>query len=254
VAKKKKGAQGPARKSGAALKGRGPKNKARLSATRRAKSQRARTATGRRTARQPARRARTAALATRSADSITAAVNAVWDQPDNTKISNCAASTPRPNEDCNCFLKNAVRAFFSTAQAFDDATKDADAIVDILADTTNGWTEIPDSDGGGTQRTADAIAAFNSDGKLVIAGMRSGDLGDTHGHLAVVVKGTEMAGSANLEVPRCTAGSVNAAARVKNKGVNWSFGASRPRQVRYFWKVPDASSPQLPRRQRRRPK
>jgi hypothetical protein len=177
------------------------------------------------------------------ADSATTAIDAVWDQSDSSGMSNCAVGTPQPNRDCNCFLKNAARGFFSSVQAFDDASKVADDIIGILADSSNGWTEIADSGGDGTQRTADAISAFNIDRKIVIAGMTSGELGDTNGHLALVVKGTETAGSANLVVPKCTAGSVNSTARVKDRGVNWSFGKTMPRKVRYFWRIPDTLAP-----------
>lgn len=170
---------------------------------------------------------------------MTMAVDAVWDQPNNTQASNCAAFTERPNRDCNCFVKNAVRGFFRTTQAFDKTDTDADSVVDILSDPANGWIEVPNPDGDGTLRTADAIVAFNSKGKVVIAGMKSGDLGAANGHVAVVVAGTEHAGAANLNVPMCTAGSIAAAGRVKDRGVNWSFGSSKVRQVRYFWQVPN---------------
>lgn len=182
---------------------------------------------------------------------MAAAIDTVWDQADGSNMSNCANSISRPNMDCNCFLKNAARGFFSATQAFDDPTKDADAIVGILADASNGWTEIPDSDGAGTQRTADAIAAFNTDNKVVIAGMTSDALGQNHGHLALVVAGTTNAGSAKLVVPNCTAGSANAGARVKDKGVNFSFGADVPRNIRYFCRLPDTSSPLAAKRRGR---
>jgi hypothetical protein len=190
------------------------------------------------------------------ADSVTTAIDAVWDQSDGSAMSNCAANISQPNQDCNCFLKNAARGFFSSVQAFDDANKLADDIIGILADSSNGWTEIADSSGDGVQRTADAIAAFGTSNKIVIAGMTSGELGDTKGHLALVVKGTETAGSANLVVPKCTAGSIKAAGRVKDRGVNWSFGKTMPKNVRYFTRAPDTSPPValMLRRKKRRPR
>jgi hypothetical protein len=198
----------------------------------------------RRTGRTAAGRRRSSRdVATWAGSSMTTAIDAVWNQTDGSSMSNCASSISQPNMDCNCFLKNAARGFFSATQAFDDPSKDADAIVGLLADTSNGWTEIADSDGTGTQRTADAIAAFNTDNKVVIAGMTSDALGQDHGHLALVVAGTTTAGSANLTVPNCTAGSANAAARVEDQGVNFSFGKTMPTKIRYFWRLPDTSPP-----------
>jgi hypothetical protein len=201
--------------------------------------------TGGPTSKSSARAPRTAVRARRfaawDADSMTTTIDAVWDQADNSQATNCASGIARPNRDCNCFLKNAARSFFSGTQAFDNASKNADQIIGLLADSSNGWTEIANTGGDGAQRTADAIAAFNDDHKVVIAGMTSDELGDTNGHLALVVSGTETAGSAKLDVPKCTAGSKNDTARVKDKGVNWSFGKTKVRQVRYFWRVPDVS-------------
>lgn len=178
------------------------------------------------------------------ATSMTKHIDDVWDQPDDTQMSNCAAGATRPSDDCNCFLKNAARGFFSATEAFDDATLKVDAIIKILSKAANGWTEIPNAGGDGKQRTADAITAFNTDQKVVIAAMTSAALGDPNGHIALVVAGTESAGTARLTVPKCTAGSIGTAA-VKDKGVNWSFGASMPAKIQYFWKLPDTSGPTL---------
>src|SRR5260221_8644626 len=98
---------------------------------------------------------------------MTSAIDGIWDQSDGSKMKNCASSIARPNQDCNCFAKNAARKFFSTVQTFDQESKEADEIVALLADSSNGWTEILDSDANGTRRTADAISAFNSEGKVV---------------------------------------------------------------------------------------
>jgi hypothetical protein len=200
---------------------------------------------GRRTISSPApaakvRRKPKSVRAAWTEDAITAAINAVWDQSDGSQMSNCAVTVPRPNQDCNCFVKNAVRGFFSSSQPFDGPDQKADAIIDILT-TANGWSEIPDAGDGGTQRSLDAIAAVDA-AKIVIAGMKSGDLGDTNGHLAVLVKGSDSAPSSGIaKVPNCTAGSGNASARVKNKGVNWSFGKNNAGKVRYFQQLPDTS-------------
>jgi hypothetical protein len=170
-------------------------------------------------------------------DDIKRMAETVWDQT--TSGTNCALSgdhVPIPKEDCNCYIKNACRQFV-TALPFDTPAFDADAIIGELARTGSGWNSV------GTD--PDAAAAAANAGNVVVAGLTSNELGENNGHVALVVIGTEYSGTWGRDLPRCVAGAINPVARVKDRGVQFSFPAKKAMEIRYFSRMPDREAPQF---------
>lgn len=168
-------------------------------------------------------------------DEIQRVGETVWDQT--TPGKNCAVTNgqpPLPKEDCNCFIKNSCRQFISTL-SFDNLTFNADDILRAVSRADSGWTALganPDS----------AVSAV-SEASVVIAGLSSAELEDSNGHLALVVTGTEFSGTWSRSFPRCIAGSVNSGARVKDRGVQFTFPVKKAPSVRYFSRKPDVAVP-----------
>jgi hypothetical protein len=140
-------------------------------------------------------------------------------------LAECAADWPNNNKDCNTFVKVVVRPFFEP-DLFSGAGMNADAIIGEM-NAQSGWTKL------GTSHTG-AISAAKA-GEFVIAGMTSTELGDGHGHLAVVV-GDDGGNSGEVLVPICYAGSLSSNARVARERVSGTFGTDNARQSRisYF--------------------
>lgn len=136
------------------------------------------------------------------------------------------------NTDCNKYIKVVSESFFN-AGLFKGLN--ADGIIDFLSNATNGWTNL-----GKDHASAIIDAKAN---KFVIAGMKSSELNDDHGHLAVVV-GLDGQASGTIIVPICFAGSLNPRARVSKKRVSETFSAifARENKISYFSKSPDRSS------------
>ncbi len=141
-------------------------------------------------------------------------------------LQTCDDVWPGTNTDCNLFVKAAVKPFFGDLFS----TLDADGIVGFLSDLSNGWTN--------TTSIPQAIASAQG-GQFVIAGMTSTQLGQDHGHLAVVCAcDGQMSG--DVVVPLGYAGSIGAAStRIRGARLSGSFPADdvRTEQVTYFSKV-----------------
>lgn len=131
-------------------------------------------------------------------------------------------------KDCNKFA-TAVAGDFNVA-----LSGNADAILAHLADPNSGWTTI----GAGKGVEAEKAAA---DGKLVIAGLSSSDMGDAHGHVVVVVKGN----LAHNKYPIAYWGTINHTDAQGNEtdlsknggkgvGLNYSFNRTDRDNVRYY--------------------
>ena len=134
----------------------------------------------------------------------------------------CKTQWPNHNTDCNDFAK-AVAAKVGVT-----LTGDADSIVDQI--TGSGWTNL----------STDGVAASNAaaQGKLVIGGVKSRDLGDSHGHVVIVVPPTGPL--AHDKYPYAYWGSINGAIRDNGglgKTVNWSFNTVARDKVTYASKV-----------------
>ena len=144
-------------------------------------------------------------------------------------ISECALLFANNSDDCNKFVK-AVCAIFFEPDLFTGPSMNADAIVDELRNGGD-WVSLGTSH---DQAISDALG-----GKMVIAGMTSGELGSSHGHLAIVV-GDDGQASGTITVPICYAGSLNPTARVQRKRVSETFGAQFARQskISYFSREP----------------
>ena len=127
--------------------------------------------------------------------------------------------------DCNQFLKAAVAPYFGNP--FDGLN--ADNIIAMLSDPTNGWTS--------SQSIPDAIANAQN-GLFVIAGMTSAQLGQNNGHVAVVV-GCPGGMSGTVNVPIGYAGSIGTA-QIRGEKLSLSFPrtAVQDSSVSYFSKAP----------------
>lgn len=131
-------------------------------------------------------------------------------------LASCATSYAGSNIDCNVFVKAACGDFVT--DGFFDGL-DADGIVNKL-ESTAGWKK--------TLKIGEAIAAAKI-GKVVIAGMTSSDLGDAHGHLAVVV-GCDGQTSGTVTVPVGYAGSLKPSARLNGGRLTGTFNAQTVRE------------------------
>lgn len=133
------------------------------------------------------------------------------------------------NTDCNKYIKAVSESFFDPGLL--DGLN-ADGIIDFLSNEGNGWANL------GKNHTLAIIDAKAN--KFVIAGMKSLELNDDHGHLAVVV-GLDGQASGTVIVPICYAGSLNPSARVSKKRVSETFNATfaRESKISYFSKAPD---------------
>jgi hypothetical protein len=83
----------------------------------------------------------------------------------------------------------------------------------------------------------DAAAAAANAGHVVVAGLTSDELGENKGHVALVVIGTEYSGTRGCDLPRCVAGALNPVARVKDRGVQFSFPTKKAMEIRPIVKL-----------------
>lgn len=136
--------------------------------------------------------------------------------PKSDEVKNaCVTRWDANREHCNYFVR-AVAADFSIA-----LDGDADAIAATISSPS--WRQEP----GGI-----AAAKAAAEGRLVIGGLTSTELGSAHGHVVVVVAGEPEHG----KYPRAYWTSQNEAIRPKGKegaGINWSFNKSVRDKVRY---------------------
>ena len=123
----------------------------------------------------------------------------------------CEIAWPANNDDCNKFVKAALSDFLA-AGYFDGLN--ADGIVSKMKQPAGYWTQ--------TTSIAAAIAGAKA-GKIVIAGMTSAELGQEHGHLAIVV-GCDGKQSGSVTVPVGYAGSLgNQSARLNGERLSGTF-------------------------------
>lgn len=138
----------------------------------------------------------------------------------------CDAEFAGNKTDCNKFVKAALGPFLG-AGYFDGL--DADGIVGKLKKAGEGWTA--------SRKISVAIAQAKA-GKVVIAGMTSVDLGQQHGHLAVVV-GCDGQLSDTIIVPLGYAGSIDAEdKRLSGGRLSGTFKAAwvREEKIDYYYK------------------
>ena len=144
-------------------------------------------------------------------------------------LDHCAANFDANQGDCNKFLKAAL-ADFLVIGYFDGL--DADEIVGKMRQPGEGWT---------TSRKIDVAISSAKGGNVVIAGMTSVALGESHGHVAVVV-GCDGQTSGQTIVPLGYAGSLgNPGARLDGGRLSGTFSAKmvRSEQLNYYFKPPD---------------
>jgi hypothetical protein len=144
-------------------------------------------------------------------------------------IESCDAKFAANCDDCNKFLKAALSDFL--AEGYLDGLN-ADAIVAKLKSDGEGW---------GTSRSIATVIAQAKAGKVVVAGMTSAALGQSHGHVAVVV-GCDGQPSGDAIVPLGYAGSLdNPAARLDGGRLSGTFEATMVRsgKLDYYFRVPD---------------
>lgn len=150
-------------------------------------------------------------------------------------IQTCEANYDSTKGDCVDFAASVLKFYFK-APDFDGNVL-ADEVVARLKTARRGWTS--------TRSIATAIARAKM-GDFVIAGMAGKDLGEAHGHLAVVV-GVDNASSSGVVVPTAYAGSIGAAA-IRRAPLSKTFNAQKVRTegIDYYYKTPDtepAASP-----------
>jgi hypothetical protein len=122
------------------------------------------------------------------------------------------------SDDCNKFVK-AVAANFGIP-----LVGNADAIVSTIQAMP--WNYI-----GNDLAAAKTASDFASQGKLVVAGLTASELGDSHGHVVVVVPGVLVNGL----YPHAYWGSISAGKAARDQGVNFAFQHPFCDQVKYGW-------------------
>ncbi len=122
-------------------------------------------------------------------------------------------------DDCSKFAK-AVASRFGIK-----LTGQADDIFSQIQQAP--WTPVPGND----LQAAAKAAGFATQGYLVMGALRSGDLGEGHGHVVVVVPGALVGGS----YPFAYWGSIDQGSEGAKKGVNYAFRHPYCDQVRYGW-------------------
>lgn len=146
--------------------------------------------------------------------------------------------------ECNWFAwKIAVE--FCSAHGFGAAKTDlsADRMIEVM-NHSNGWTRIT-APGNDAHAVTDTAIRLANEGKLVVAGMTAAELGQDHGHLAIVVRGDgQRSGIAGRKLPLGHAGSRIGKVRIPNHalgrfGLGWSFPASAWQSYGYWYRLPD---------------
>ncbi len=143
--------------------------------------------------------------------------------------------------DCNKFLK-AVAAELNV----DDfkADQNADDIIEFLERAEKGWTVLTVGDHAAGHTHA-------AEGRFVVAGMKSTDMKQKHGHVCVVTSGELVRSGADMvDYPRGYWGTLGGMGK-KCEGMNYSFPApARIKGIRYYWKaLPSRSADESLRRQ-----
>lgn len=143
-------------------------------------------------------------------------------------LQSCESQFAANNTDCNHFLKAALLPFLALGY-FDGL--DADGIVGKLRTAEARWTN--------TRSISDAITGAKG-GNIVVAGMTSAALNDTHGHVAVLV-GCDGQPSGDTIVPVGYAGALNPVARLDGGRLSGTFLATTVRSegLDYYIKAPD---------------
>ena len=123
--------------------------------------------------------------------------------------------TPSSNN-CSGFIQTIIKDHGLTVLS----NLNADGLVDHL---NSNWAKI------GTGQTGMVAAMLSAgQGKLVIVGAKSGELGHGHGHLAVVL------GRSNGSYPYLYGGSIGIAQTQGDKTLNYIFPKSKLDILRYF--------------------
>jgi hypothetical protein len=89
------------------------------------------------------------------------------------------------------------------------------------------WAPVPGND----LEAAASAARFATQGYLVMGALRSGDLGESHGHVVVVVSGPLVGG----RYPLAYWGSIEQGNEGAHRGVNYAFRHPSCDRVRYGW-------------------
>ncbi len=148
-------------------------------------------------------------------------------------LAQCALKHTGSNlEDCNVFLKAVAKEFFGDSIF---SGLNANGILAAVKANGSGWTI---KTGAGS---IDEAIAKAKDGMFVGAGMTSTELGDTNGHLAIVV-GCDGQLSGGKIVPIGYAGSISQdhTTRIKGARLSGTFPATKVREekVTYFFMEP----------------
>jgi hypothetical protein len=144
-------------------------------------------------------------------------------------IESCDENFDANQGDCNKFLKAAL-ADFLAGNYFENL--DADQIVGKLKSAAEKWT---------TSRSIATVIAQAKAGSVVVAGMTSKTLGQSHGHVAVVI-GCDGQQSGAKTVPLGYAGSLdNPGARLRGGRLSGTFLATmvQDEHLDYYFKSPD---------------
>ena len=122
------------------------------------------------------------------------------------------------SNDCNKFVKAVANNFGIVVSG------NADSVVDAIQNPP--WNYI-----GNDLAAAKQAADIASQGRLVVGGLKASELGDTNGHVVIVVPGALVNGL----YPVAYWGSINPGNAARDKGVNFAFRHPLCDIVRYGW-------------------
>ena len=146
-------------------------------------------------------------------------------------IDTCQNDWEANKADCSGFLK-AVCADLGVAMS----AGLADDIVAWFRDVTNGWEQLTDvtDDAGNVVTRKEELAKNRADAEeLVLCGLTSAELGQPHGHVAVVVSAPLVfSGQNNNYYPIAYWGKLGGVGG-EHQGLNFSFGTGSINRVTY---------------------
>jgi hypothetical protein len=134
-------------------------------------------------------------------------------------VNACINAFPQHQFACNDFVTAVAASLSFTFQG------DADSMVGAIQ--AQPWNYL----GNDLNAAAQAATAAGVDGQFVVAGLTSGELSDTNGHVVVIVPGDLV----NGKYPHLYCGSLKPSIRLQNSSINYAFGPSVRDTVHYGW-------------------
>jgi len=146
-------------------------------------------------------------------------------------IDNCKNYWPAHKDDCSGFVK-AVCAGLGVVMS----NGLADDIVAYINDAANGWellTDVTDAAGNVTTRKEEVAKEAADAGQLVLCGMTSQELGEAHGHVAVIISAALIYSNLNKNYYPVGYWGKLGGVGGEDQCLSYSFGAGTINQVNY---------------------